>query len=56
MQVEGADADVGRGRDVRDLGPVEALLGQHAGGGRQELLARALAPALEAIGSARGSG
>src|SRR5213083_2000012 len=50
MQVEGADADVGRGRDVRDLGPVEALLGQHPGGGRQELLARVLAPALEATG------
>jgi hypothetical protein len=35
---------------------VEAFLGQYPGGGRQQLLAGALAAALEAIGGAHGGG
>src|SRR5205814_8257661 len=54
VQVEGADADVGRGRDVRDLRLVEALLGEDAGRRGEEVLARARAPALEAVRSRDG--
>jgi len=54
VEVEGADADVGGGRDVGDLGLVQTLLGQHPGGGGEQLLARALAPALEAVGQRNG--
>ena len=49
VQVEGADADVGRGRDVGHLGVVEPLPGQHADGRRQEIAPRPLAPPLDTV-------
>ena len=49
VEIEGADADVGGGRDVGHLGVVDSLFRQHPDGGRQELATRPLTPPLEAV-------
>jgi hypothetical protein len=50
VQVERAHAHIGGGRDVGDLGRVQALLREHPGGRAQEVLAGPLLAALEPVG------